>query len=85
MNHFKLIVQETLTLNHEIVIDTNLSFDEINDQIDDRTISRCQGLDDVVIEIEKIDGIDINEIIEGEPEADEMEITDITEVANDQV
>jgi hypothetical protein len=83
MNHFKLIVEETLKVTHEIIIDTELSFDEINDQIDDRAISRCQGLDDVVIELEKIDGIDIKEVTEGEPETDEMEITDITEAKPD--
>lgn len=77
MNTFKLQVEETLKLSHEIVINTELSFDELNDSINDRAISRCECINDCVCVLEKIEGVEIAEVTEGDLETDEMEIIEI--------
>jgi hypothetical protein len=80
MNIFKLQVEETLKVTHEIVINTELSFDELNYFINDQAISQCEGIDDCVCLLEEIEGAEIVEITEGDPQVDEIEIIDITEV-----
>lgn len=79
MNTFKLQFTETMTANHEIIIKTELSEDEFLVELDTMDFADCR-IDDCAYRLEKELKVDVEEIIESDPETGEMECIDVREI-----
>jgi hypothetical protein len=79
MKTFKLRFEEEVKYAHEIIIETELSNDELNELLDEIDFSDS-NLDDGVCLLEENNNITIKEVIESDPCEWGMECTDYTEV-----
>lgn len=79
MNKFKLSFEESIKARHEIVIETDLSWKEVNKEIDRLRLSDLT-FGDLSIVLEDECEFKIIEVTEGDLETSEMECTDIEEV-----
>lgn len=65
--------------SHEIIVETELSFDELADKIDEMRFRDCV-IGDCTIILERDEDIKVIEICEQDPETSDMECVDIREV-----
>lgn len=79
MNKFKLSFEESIKARHEIVVETDLSWEEVNKEIDRLRLSDY-AFDDLSLVLEDECECDVIDITEGDLETDNMECTDINEV-----
>lgn len=77
MSKYKLLVTETVEINHDIEIEYEGNIDDLLDLVEDKTPG-YEGLD-VYVDVLANSGAKILEIIEGEPESIEIECEDYEE------
>lgn len=79
MSKFKLKFEETIKARHELVIETDLSWDELEEKID-RLRLGDYTFGDLSFVLEDNCGVTVIDVAEGDLEIDNMECTDIDEV-----
>jgi hypothetical protein len=75
MNLIKLGFTQTLKAEHEIIVKTDLTEDELLDKLDNISFSDCWNVQNCAgLLEEKLEGeIEIKELTEGEPNIDDIE------------
>jgi hypothetical protein len=84
MSKMTIEIREVLTVYHQVVIETELSTDELYDKIEELELESWDTASDIICKLEDISGMEILEVIEQDPEVDETEIIDIKEVKEDE-
>jgi hypothetical protein len=76
MNTYELEFEETVSVKHTLVVKTEMSLEELEDEIGSiRFRDECIG--DVSCILSDKLGLEIEEIIEGDPETTDMDCVDI--------
>jgi hypothetical protein len=79
MNTFRLQFTENMTAHHEIIIETELSEDKFLEELDIVEFDDSR-IDDCAYLLEKQLKVNVKEIIEGDPETDDSDCDDVTEI-----